>query len=417
MKKILLLIIMCIPAALMAQNGVTVKGLAIQSGAVTFEVSWDKTDSSMPAVWSDSVWVFVDYNNNGVMTRLPLSSGATLTETSAPGVGKVIAVDGNDQGVWVVGNARVQGNFSATVKLLTAVADVGGACVYASNYPPVGVFVNADDVSFTGTPAYNLVIDDGEGRTQELLTSGSSFTVTSGYTLKSFSDKTGAPGKIISHAVYCLPEPGIIGGSGDMPPSCALYVAGNIGGADDALPSCAVYVPGAIGGSDDVSPSCASYRAGNIGGVSFASANCESYVAGIVGGSGDMAPGCASYLAGAIGGADDALPSCAVYVPGAIGGSDDVSPSCASYRAGNIGGVSFASANCEGYVAGVIGGSGDMAPVCASYAAGNIGGADDASPSCATYRAGSIGGRNDVSPSCASYRAGSIGGVSFVGLL
>jgi hypothetical protein len=406
---------MCIPAVLVAQNGVTVKGLTIQSGAVTFEVSWDKTDPYMPAVWSDSVWVFVDYNDAGTMKRLPLSAGATLTATSAEGVGKVIAVDGNDQGVWVVGNARMQGSFSATVKLLTETTGIGGACVYASNYPPVGVFVDADGISFTGTPAYNLVVDDGHGNLQDLLAPGSSFTVLNGYTLKSFSDRTGAPGKIITHAVYCFP--GVIGGSGDMAPGCASYVAGAIGGSDDAPPSCAAYVPGAIGGSDDASPGCASYRAGSIGGVSFVSANCEGYVAGIVGGSGDTDPGCASYAPGAIGGSDDALPSCAAYVPGAIGGSDDALPSCASYRAGSIGGISFVSANCEGYVAGVIGGSGDMAPGCASYAPGNIGGSDDALPSCATYRAGSIGGSDDVSPSCASYRAGSIGGVSFAGLM
>jgi hypothetical protein len=417
MKKILLLIIMCVPAVLVAQNGngVTVKELAIQSGMVTFEVSWDR--DKVPAVWSDSVWVFVDYNNNGVMERLPLSAGATLTATSAEGVGKVIEEPGNNQGVWVVGNARTQGSFSATVKLLTEITGIGGACVYASNYPPVGVFVNEDGISFTGTPAYNLVVDDGQGNLQDLLTPGSSFTMPGSFTLVSFSDKTGAPGKIIPHAVYCLPDPGVIGGSSDTDPSCASYIAGNIGGADDVLPSCAAYVPGAIGGSDDVSPSCASYRAGSIGGVSFVSANCEDYVAGIVGGSGDMDPGCASYMAGNIGGSDDAPPSCATYRAGSIGGRDDVSPSCAGYRAGSIGGVSFVSANCEGYVAGVIGGSGDMAPGCASYVPGNIGGSDDALPSCAAYRAGSIGGRDDVSPSCASYRAGSIGGVSFAGLM
>jgi hypothetical protein len=417
MKKILLLIIMCIPAVLVAQNGVKVQGLDIKSGIVTFEVSWDKDDPEMPmpTVWSDSVWVFVDYNDGGTMKRLPLLSGATLTATSAEGVGKVIEELGNDQGVWVVGNARSAGSFSAKVQLPTSVNNIGGACVYASNYPPVGVFVDADGISFTGTPAYELVFRDGNGKPQNWPVSGGSFSVPGGFTLVSFSDKTGAPGKIITHAVYCFP--GVIGGEGDMPPGCASYRPGNIGGSDDALPSCASYRPGNIGGSDDVSPSCASYRAGSIGGVSFVSANCESYVAGMVGGSGDMDPGCASYRPGNIGGSDDVSPSCASYRPGNIGGSDDVSPSCASYRAGSIGGVSFVSANCESYVAGVIGGSGDMDPGCASYRPGNIGGADDVLPSCATYRPGAIGGSYDVSPSCASYRAGSIGGVSFAGLM
>jgi hypothetical protein len=342
MKKILLLIMWSIPAVLMAQNGVSVKGLEIQSGMVTFEVSWNK--SEVPEVWSDSVWVFVDYNNNGVMTRLPLIAGATLTETSAVGVGKVIAVPGNDQGVWVVGNARSaeDGVFSAKVQLPTSVSNIGGACVYASNYPPVGVFENGDGVIFTGTPIYDLVFKDADRKQQNWQVSAGSYSVPTGYTLESFSDKTGAPGKIITHAVYCFP--GVIGGgqgeSTDL--SCASYTPGNIGGEDDALPSCASYVAGAIGGSGDAWPDCATYRAGTIGGVSLATSNCETYVAGLVGGSKDAAPACASYTPGTIGGGDTTPPSCASYTPGNIGGRKDAAPSCASYRAGSIGGVSFA---------------------------------------------------------------------------
>jgi hypothetical protein len=90
------------PFALFAQNGVTVSNLVMDAGTVTFEVSWNK--SAMPvAVWSDSVWVFVDYNDAGVMKRLPLSSGATLTQTSAPGFSRVDTVAGNSKGVWVAG--------------------------------------------------------------------------------------------------------------------------------------------------------------------------------------------------------------------------------------------------------------------------------------------------------------------------
>jgi hypothetical protein len=326
---------------LFAQNGMTVSNLVVHTGSpttVTFDVSWK--NSGMQPVWSDTVWVFVDYNKNGVMTRLPLTAGATLTKTSSPSVGKVREEPGNNQGVWVVGNARTAGSFSATVQLPTAISDIGGACVYASNYPPVGVFKNGDGIFFTGTPVYDLIFRDGDRERQNWMVSGSSFTVPGGFTLMSFSDKTGAPGRIITHAVYCFP--GVIGGSGDMVPACASYVAGNIGGADDALPGCATYVPGAIGGKGDAWPDCAGYRAGSIGGVSFVSSNCESYVAGMVGGSGDMNPACASYMAGAIGGSDDASPSCAAYRAGSIGGRSDAPPSCASYRAGSIGGVSFA---------------------------------------------------------------------------
>jgi hypothetical protein len=325
---------------LFAQNGVTVSNLAISSGTVTFDVGWKNT--SMPIPWSDTVWVFVDYNDNGVMKRLPLLPGATLTATSAAGVGKAITVPGNNDGVWVVGNARSAsaGSFSASVKLLTTATNVAGACVYVSNYPPVGVFVYEKGIYFTGTPDYKLeFIKDGRN-TPGWLVSAGSYTVPDSYTLISFSDKTGAPGRIITHAVYCFP--GVIGGSGDMDPNCASYVSGTIGGQDDALPDCAAYRAGSIGGNNDVLPDCAGYRAGSIGGVSFVSSNCESYVAGIVGGSSDMAPVCAGYRSGTIGGQDDALPGCASYRAGSIGGRDDVSPSCAGYRAGSIGGVSFA---------------------------------------------------------------------------
>ena len=77
-----LLLFLC-PALLSAQNGVTVTNLSMDAGTVTFKVSWDK--NNVPPVWSDTVWVFVDYNNNGKMERLPLAPGATLTATSAPG--------------------------------------------------------------------------------------------------------------------------------------------------------------------------------------------------------------------------------------------------------------------------------------------------------------------------------------------
>jgi hypothetical protein len=259
-------------ALLSAQNGVTVSGLAVNAGTVTFNVSWDK--NAMPVeVWSDTVWVFVDYNKAGRMERLPLASGATLTETSAPGgFSRVEYASNNNQGVWVIGNARStnSGSFSATVRLLTTVTDMAGACVYVSNYPPVGVFVHEGGISFTGTPLYDLVFKDGDGQSYTFSSQGA-FTVPGSYTLASFIDRTGAPGRIISHAVYCLVNPGVIGNPDtDLSPSCGLYRAGNIGGEDDALPSCASYRAGAIGGRDDALPGCASYRAGSIGGVSFA---------------------------------------------------------------------------------------------------------------------------------------------------
>jgi hypothetical protein len=199
------LLLLLFPLALSAQNGVTVSGLMVTDGSpasVTFHVSW--TDDYAPGfVWSDSVWVFVDYNVEGKMERLPLLPGATLTATSAPGVGKVMP--GNDKGVWVVGNARNMGSFSATVQLLTATATATGMCAYASNYPPVGEYTAANKIKFTGTPEYDIVLKHSGGAT-ETLQSGKTFLVPDGYTLQSFTDKTGAPGiiKCITPSAYTL---------------------------------------------------------------------------------------------------------------------------------------------------------------------------------------------------------------------
>jgi hypothetical protein len=195
--------------ALFAQNGMTISNLTVDAGTVTFNVSWNK--DAMPALWLDSAWVFVDYNNKGVMMRLPLSPGATLTATS-PG-GKVIAAQGNNQGVWVVGNARQEGSFSATVKLLSTVTNIGGACAYASSYPPVGRYTSATKIAFTGTPPFELTFDSGdEPVTLQWKTPPYTYiyTVPDETTLLSFTDKTGAPGKFI---FYCAA--GVIGGEED----------------------------------------------------------------------------------------------------------------------------------------------------------------------------------------------------------
>jgi uncharacterized protein (TIGR02145 family) len=156
-------------------------------------VSWQ---TPMPvALWSDTVWVFVDYNKNGVMERLPLSTGATLTATS-PG-GKVIEEPDNNKGVWVAGNARTNSSFSATVKLLTAVKKVGGACAYASNYPPVGKYQNnAAEISFTGTPMYDLVIEKIADRSTYTISTTGLYSIRADEVIQSFTDATGASGRL-----------------------------------------------------------------------------------------------------------------------------------------------------------------------------------------------------------------------------
>jgi hypothetical protein len=217
MKKILLLMMLCCPMVLAAQNGVTVSGLAIDAGTVTFNVSWKNTN--MPELWSDTVWVFVDYNNAGKMERLPLLPGATLTATS-PG-GEVIEEPDNNKGVWVAGIARTEGSFSATVKLLTEVKDVGGACVYGSNYPPVGEYSSNDatGIKFTGTPMYDLVLEKiADGSTYTIATTGL-YSIHAGEVIQSFTDRTAAPGKF-----SCIPSTVY-----DLTASASSFCAGGAG--------------------------------------------------------------------------------------------------------------------------------------------------------------------------------------------
>jgi uncharacterized protein (TIGR02145 family) len=197
-------VVLLSPVVLSAQsgNGVTVKNLVVNTGSpttVTFDVSWEKPMPVEP--WSDTVWVFVDYNDAGVMRRLELTD-ATLSAPSTPTATVTVPLP-NNKGAWVVGNARSasSGSFSATVKLLTATVDLSGACVYASNYPPVGEYVTASSITFTGTPPFDLV-----------LSPGGQISVQTGYelpgcqTLTSFSDKTGAPGiiKCVPPTAYTL---------------------------------------------------------------------------------------------------------------------------------------------------------------------------------------------------------------------
>jgi uncharacterized protein (TIGR02145 family) len=189
-------------------NGVKVSNLAVSAGTpstVTFDVQWTN-DHAPEFVWSDTVWVWVDYNNNGVMERLPVI-GATLTATSAPDVGKVVEDAGNNQGRWLVGNARSEGSFSATVQLFTDEPSVGGLCVYASNYPPMGEYLSSTEISFTGTPPYEVVLGGNDESTYTATVGkGESLLIPNGEAILSFTDKTGAPGTFtcIPSTVYDL---------------------------------------------------------------------------------------------------------------------------------------------------------------------------------------------------------------------
>ncbi|MDR3184012.1 MAG: hypothetical protein LBT49_01200, partial [Prevotellaceae bacterium] len=174
---------------LAAQNGITISDYSVAPGApstVSFTVSWNKDKI-------DSAWVFVDYNDSGTMTRLPLS-GATASAGS-----RAYMVSGNDQGAWVV--ADVSGAFSATVQLVAACRDARpcvptGACVYAIDYPPVGKYTAAYRIEFTGTPPFYLQFGDDDSRDTLERTAQPPYTYTipSGKTLASFTDASGASG-------------------------------------------------------------------------------------------------------------------------------------------------------------------------------------------------------------------------------
>jgi hypothetical protein len=105
-------------------------------------------------------------------------------------------VEENIKGAWVVGDARTKGSFSATVQLLTATADLYGACAYASSYPPVGQYVSESEIVFSGTPWYEIKLLHSDGYTVETIASGSTFLLPCSYTVSSFTDATGAPGII-----------------------------------------------------------------------------------------------------------------------------------------------------------------------------------------------------------------------------
>jgi uncharacterized protein (TIGR02145 family) len=155
----------------------------------------------MPALWSDSVWVFVDYNAGGAMKRLPVTGGAATA-------GTLTKVPNNDMGLRIVGNARTKNNFSATVKLyFNSTLAVNGACAYASNYPPTAEYTAAGMIKLEGTPGYNVVIAGADTYTDTRM-SGDVFAIPSGFTLESFTDKTGAPGIIkcapVTQAAYTL---------------------------------------------------------------------------------------------------------------------------------------------------------------------------------------------------------------------
>jgi hypothetical protein len=110
-------------------------------------------------------------------------------------VGKVVEEAGNLRGMWVVGNAKTNGSFSATVQLLTAIANFSDVCAYATDYPPAGHYTAADRITFTGTPPFKLALHSGGTVSASQDAEGNyTYLITSGNVPDSFTDATGAPG-------------------------------------------------------------------------------------------------------------------------------------------------------------------------------------------------------------------------------
>jgi hypothetical protein len=310
-------------------NGVTVSNLAVNAGTVTFNVSWQQPMPVEP--WSDTVWVFVDYNDAGKMERLPLS-GASLTSPSWAAASVTFGKDGNNKGAWVVGNARSAGSFSATVQLLTAVADLSGVCAYASNYPPVGEYIDATHLSFTGTLPYYLVLASAESGARTYSINDSYYNLYGGDTLKSFTDKTGAPGifhcippaaPTVAKGEFCYEQSGALVAAApssvsivwyDAPSAGNLLHTGNILSLAPLYNSTAQYYAEAA-----LNEYCRSVRTKADYTVSncIVSGDCPNYTAGNVG-SNTAPAACMAHYAGQIGSAAISL-SCMAHDAGRIG--------------------------------------------------------------------------------------------------
>jgi uncharacterized protein (TIGR02145 family) len=189
---------------LFAQTGVTLSNYRAQAGpagssTLTIDIRW-MPPADPAKVWSDTVWVFADYNNAGTMTRLPLAKGATLNNPSWSGA-SVVEEPGNHSGVWLVGNARSTGTFSATLQMVATCRDTRpcvptGVCVYAINYPPVGRYTAYNQIHFTGTPPFYVTYNDG-GATVVQNGYAKPFSTPAGKTIVSFTDASLAPGTFI----------------------------------------------------------------------------------------------------------------------------------------------------------------------------------------------------------------------------
>jgi hypothetical protein len=361
-KPLTVLLLAFAVSPLCAQNGITISDFSANAGTggaattLTFNVGWDK-NMNMTEIWSDTAWVFADYNNAGTMTRLPLESGATLTAHSAEGdpaatYAGVRQVPNNPQGVWVVGNAKEGnsgGSFSATVRLFTSSTSLAGLCIYAINYPPVGRYTAVDSIQFNGTPPFYITYSNGSTATVTREAAKTPYRVTNA--VGSFTDASRAPGTLsclppappsVPNASFCYGIPGRLETTSaagitikwyDAPAGGALLTTGNVFPLTlwCNVPPEAYYAEAvSSSGCPSVRRTQATYTAGHC----VIDGRCTCFEAGDVGTTTANIT-CSAIVPGQIGSATHSL-TCTAIIAGQIGPTDHPAM-CVQLDAGHIG--------------------------------------------------------------------------------
>ncbi len=196
-----------------AAQEVQVSNLEVaDNNVITFEVSW-KGSTVSPAGrterFSDSLWVFIDYfdMDKQQMWRLPVSSAATATPTSASTLiswagAKVRTITDNNAGFYIERNARgADDDVSYRVKVAVTPAGtyprgVIRPCVYVTDFRPVATYEMSSDIvtaKLEGTAPYSGQYSGGVAWTS---TSSAALDVPSGRSISRFFDATGNEGLI-----------------------------------------------------------------------------------------------------------------------------------------------------------------------------------------------------------------------------
>ena len=94
----------------------------------------------------------------------------------------------------------------------------------------MGEYTSVTNISFTGTPPYALVLKQAGGATYSWSSLDGTLLMPEGFTVESFTDKTGAPGVFIGSPMPAEPDvtPGARCGSGTVTLSASSSSAGAV---------------------------------------------------------------------------------------------------------------------------------------------------------------------------------------------